>query len=211
MLASPFGRPGFARRRPAVKLPPIAIDRAIAVRDAAVAAVVRASTPGEGSVVDHAHFETFSAGADLCICTGGGSWRPPNWLVELPEGLPDNARTTRSDNYFRMDSHGTLSFVGKYLRPVVERMRPGLGSSLLDIKWVVPHQASAHALEALRSLGWPVERTLRTIDKYGNCVAASVPLTLLDGIRSGRIKRGDRVLLCGLSAGFSFGGLFLTY
>ena len=50
-----------------------------------------------------------------------------------------------------------------------------------------------------------------TLHKYGNCVAASIPLTLIDAIESGEVKRGDICLLFGTSAGFAIGAVLLKY
>lgn len=69
----------------------------------------------------------------------------------------------------------------------------------------------AAALDSLSVFGWPADRIVRTLPELGNCVAASIPLTLYEGVSSGLIRRGDKVLLCGTSAGVSFGGMILTY
>lgn len=74
-----------------------------------------------------------------------------------------------------------------------------------------PRQASGLALDSLSVFGWPQQQILRTLPTCGNCVAASLPLTLAEGVLSGRIRRGDKLLLCGMGAGVSFGGLILTY
>ena len=52
---------------------------------------------------------------------------------------------------------------------------------------------------------------LETLHKYGNCIAASIPLTFVDAIENQIIKRGDICLLCGTSAGFAIGGLLIKY
>jgi 3-oxoacyl-[acyl-carrier-protein] synthase III len=52
---------------------------------------------------------------------------------------------------------------------------------------------------------------MRTIEWLGNCVAASIPVTLYDAVRKGRIQRGDEVLLVGSGAGLSLGGMIITY
>ena len=87
----------------------------------------------------------------------------------------------------------------------------GLSRGLGDIRWVVPHQASGIALDSLAVYNWPPAQVVRTLAKYGNCVAASLPLTLYEGVSTGQIRRGDKVLLCGTAAGGSFGGIILTY
>ena len=75
----------------------------------------------------------------------------------------------------------------------------------------MPHQASGIALDSLAVYNWPSEKVLRTLGHLGNCVSASLPLTLYEGVASGRIERGHTLLLCGTAAGGSFGGIILTY
>ena len=58
---------------------------------------------------------------------------------------------------------------------------------------------------------WPAERTIRTLHRTGNCVAASIPITLCEGVHSGRIQRGDTVMLCGTGAGLSGAVAILTF
>jgi 3-oxoacyl-[acyl-carrier-protein] synthase-3 len=50
-----------------------------------------------------------------------------------------------------------------------------------------------------------------TLAKYGNCISASIPLTFMDAVEKGEIKRGDICFLSGTSAGFSIGGVLLKY
>jgi len=101
----------------------------------------------------------------------------------------------------------TLQHSGNFL----ERLRPGLSAGLGDIRWVAPHQASLLGLRLLRHFGWPAERILVTLDWLGNSVAASIPVTLAQGVQDGQIRRGDKVLLVGTGAGLSLGGVILTY
>jgi len=100
---------------------------------------------------------------------------------------------------------------GASVAMAAEKTKAALTTTSVNVDWVVPHQASGLALDSLSMFGWPQDKILKTIHKYGNCVGASIPLTLWDGIESGQIKRGDKVLLCGTSAGVSFGAILLTY
>ena len=52
---------------------------------------------------------------------------------------------------------------------------------------------------------------LETLHKYGNCIAASIPLTLVDAIENKKINRGDICLFTGTSAGFAIGSLLIKY
>jgi 3-oxoacyl-[acyl-carrier-protein] synthase-3 len=79
-----------------------------------------------------------------------------------------------------------------------------------DVKWVVPHQANLRIIAqvALR-LDIPLERFVLNIERYGNTSSASIPIALDEGVRDGRIQRGDTVLMCALGAGISWGSALI--
>ncbi len=81
-----------------------------------------------------------------------------------------------------------------------------------DISWVVAHQANLRILEAVSArVGIPLERFYLNIQKYGNTSSASIPIALDEAVRSGKIKRGDRLLLAALGAGLSWGSAVVRY
>jgi len=177
--------------------------------DGAAACVVRKASWREGSALHRAHMETYADGASLTEVRGGGTNFP---FHRVDDRAAPNPAATREVNHFQMDGPATMRMVLQHGPGFMERLRPGLSSGLGDIAWVVPHQASGLALDAITdALGWPAERMLRTLDRLGNVVAASIPLTLHAGVTSGRIQRGDKLLLMGTGAGLSFGGMILTF
>jgi 3-oxoacyl-[acyl-carrier-protein] synthase-3 len=93
----------------------------------------------------------------------------------------------------------------------LDELYPGLSKGMVDVDVVVPHQASKVGLMMLERFGWPENKIIKTIETLGNCVAASIPATLYQGVRDGNIQRGDKVLLVGTGAGLSIGGLVLTF
>ena len=177
--------------------------------DGAAAIVLQ---PSDCSAAIHrVHMESFGVGSDVCKVEGGGTFRPSSHPKF--ESHMDN---------FKMNGEATLSLISKFVRGVLHRGMPGLERGLtdvqvpgcdktVDIDWVIPHQASAVGIDSLGMFGWSDRKVLKTIHKYGNTIAASIPLTLCDSIDSGKIKRGDKILLCGTSAGLSFGAMLLTY
>ncbi|HND54420.1 MAG TPA: 3-oxoacyl-[acyl-carrier-protein] synthase III C-terminal domain-containing protein, partial [Pirellulaceae bacterium] len=75
-----------------------------------------------------------------------------------------------------------------------------------------PHQANIRIIQATaRKLDMPMERVIVTVDRHGNTSAASVPLALDTGVRSGRIKRGELLLLEAFGGGFTWGSALLRY
>jgi 3-oxoacyl-[acyl-carrier-protein] synthase-3 len=86
----------------------------------------------------------------------------------------------------------------------------GLERSAID--WLVPHQANIRIIQATAAkLDLPMERVIVTVQDHGNTSAASVPLALDVGVRDGRIKRGDLLLLEAFGGGFTWGSALVRY
>ncbi|SOB80320.1 3-oxoacyl-[acyl-carrier-protein] synthase-3 [Sphingomonas guangdongensis] len=86
------------------------------------------------------------------------------------------------------------------------------GLTAEDVDWVVPHQANARILDATaRKLGLPPEKVIVTVDQHANTSAASVPLALDAGVRDGRVKRGDLLVLEAMGGGFTWGAAVVRY
>jgi 3-oxoacyl-[acyl-carrier-protein] synthase-3 len=79
-----------------------------------------------------------------------------------------------------------------------------------EIKLLVPHQANRNILaKAAASLGLPLDRVAINIDRYGNTLAASIPIALEEALAEGRARPGDIVALVGFGAGLAWGGILL--
>jgi 3-oxoacyl-[acyl-carrier-protein] synthase-3 len=191
IVASEIGSVGSNFREP---------ESASLLGDAAAAVVVTRTPPGEAAGLHAARLETYGDGADMTAIRGGGSGRHPN-----------NPATRPEDNLFHMDGPQVLRMALRYSGGFLEKLRPGLSKGLAPVKLVVPHQPSLMGLKALELFGWPAAQIVKTLDHLGNCVAASIPCTLYEAVREGRLQRGDQVLLVGTGAGLSLGGVILTY
>jgi 3-oxoacyl-[acyl-carrier-protein] synthase III len=81
-----------------------------------------------------------------------------------------------------------------------------------DIDWFVPHSANLRIVEALCArTGIARERTLTSIETYGNTSTASIPLALMPALEDGRVKRGDRILMYGFGGGLVHAGTLLRW
>jgi 3-oxoacyl-[acyl-carrier-protein] synthase-3 len=81
-----------------------------------------------------------------------------------------------------------------------------------QLDWLIPHQANIRIIEAIaKRLELPMSRVIVTIDTHGNTSAASVPLALDVGIRDGRVKRGQLLLLEAFGGGFTWGSALIRY
>ncbi|MBS0581809.1 MAG: ketoacyl-ACP synthase III [Proteobacteria bacterium] len=81
-----------------------------------------------------------------------------------------------------------------------------------QLDWLIPHQANLRIIEATaKRLDMPMDRVIVTVDKHANTSAASVPLALDYAVRSGKVQRGQLLLLEAFGGGFTWGSALLRY
>ena len=74
-----------------------------------------------------------------------------------------------------------------------------------DIKLIIPHQANYRISEAVaKRLGVGMDKIYSNIHKYGNTTAASIPIALTEAIESGKIIKGDIIVLAAFGAGYTW-------
>ena len=80
-----------------------------------------------------------------------------------------------------------------------------------DIDWLIPHQANIRIMQSTaKKLKLPLEKLIVTVDQHGNTSAASIPLALDVSVRTGKIKKGDTLMLEGVGGGFTWGAVLLN-
>jgi len=99
-----------------------------------------------------------------------------------------------------------------FIARVVEETLAANGLDRHAIDWLIPHQANLRIIQATaKRLDMPMDRVIVTVDKHGNTSSGSVPLALDFGIRSGRIQRGQLLLLEAFGGGFTWGSALIRY
>ncbi len=158
--------------------------------DGAGAVVLRAE-PGTGSGADRGVLSTHlhSDGRD--------------YSKLYVDGGPSATRTT---GFVRME--GREVFRSAVVR-LAEVVAEALAANRLDpdqIDWLVPHQANRRIIEATaKKLNLSPDRVIMTVDRHANTSAASIPLALAEGVRDGRIRDGQLVLMEAMGGGFTWG------
>lgn len=176
-------------------------ESAVLFGDAAAAAIITRSQAGEASAFWHAHFETYSSGAELTELLGGGTSHHPN-----------DPTTTPEMNMFHMHGPAIFKQATLLMESFLDRFFAKLDWTRDQVDAVVPHQASRHAIEQLsRRCGFSSDQLIFNLAQRGNCISASIPLALAEAEASRRVRRGDRVLLVGTGAGLTLGALALTF
>ncbi len=100
----------------------------------------------------------------------------------------------------------------KTLDAVVEETLEANGIDRHAIDWLIPHQANLRIIQATaKRLDMPMERVIVTVDKHGNTSSGSVPLALDEAVRSGKVQRGQLLLLEAFGGGFTWGSALIRY
>ncbi len=93
---------------------------------------------------------------------------------------------------------------------VAQKALEKAGISKEELDWLVPHQANIRIIQATaKKLDLPMEKVIVTVQDHGNTSAASVPMALDVGIRDGRIKKGQLVLMEAFGGGFTWGSVLM--
>ncbi|MEP6633199.1 MAG: beta-ketoacyl-ACP synthase III [Luteimonas sp.] len=135
-------------------------------------------------------------------------------LLWSPVGVSVGFKPDQPNAGVRINMAGSEVFkhAVKALDSVVEETLEANGLDRHDIDWLIPHQANLRIIEATaKRLDMPMERVIVTVDKHGNTSSGSVPLALDEAVRSGRVQRGQLVLLEAFGGGFTWGSALLRY
>jgi 3-oxoacyl-[acyl-carrier-protein] synthase III len=131
---------------------------------------------------------------DLLKVPGGGSACPIT---------PDNVASRA--NTIHMEGRETFKHAVTRMCQASEQALSEAGLTAADVTLVIPHQANARIISVIAArLGVSEDRTFINLDKYGNTSAATIPVALDEASRTGRIKRGDIILLVAFGGGFTW-------
>jgi 3-oxoacyl-[acyl-carrier-protein] synthase-3 len=116
------------------------------------------------------------------------------------------------DPVLKMDGQAVFKLAVGVLEETALASLSKAGLKASDIDWLVPHQANIRIMQSTaRKLKMPMEKVIVTVDQHGNTSAASIPLALDHGVRSGQITKGQTLMLEGVGGGFTWGSVLLTY
>jgi len=163
-------------------------------------AVLCTPDDGSGSAILGSAMATWPEGAELAQIAGFGD-----------RNLPGHPETRPTHHRFTMQGPAIYRLARKCLPALLDALFDALDLHRDHIDLVVPHQASGPGVDALAHFGFPPERVVRTVAWTGNCIAASVPIALHHACASGRLQRGQTVLLLGTGAGLSATALVLRW
>jgi 3-oxoacyl-[acyl-carrier-protein] synthase-3 len=159
---------------------------------------------GAGAVVlervDQGGFLGFELGADGA---GGGEL----FLPASGSRLFDSP-----DRFLKMNGREVFKFATRVMVSSATAILEECGKTVEDVDVYVPHQANVRIIDhATRKLGFPTEKVVVNVDRYGNTSSASIPLALADAADDGRLVPGKLVLMTGMGAGLTWGSALIEW
>jgi 3-oxoacyl-[acyl-carrier-protein] synthase III len=160
---------------------------------------------GAGAVVlehvDEGGFLGFELGAD-------GSGGPE---LNYP-GSGSRAISNGEKSFLQMNGREVFRFATRVMVSSAEALLEECECTVDDVDVYVPHQANIRIIDhAVKKLGFPEEKVVVNVDRYGNTSSGSIPLALADAAKDGRLAPGNLVLMTGMGAGLTWGSALIRW
>ncbi len=168
--------------------------------DGAGAVLLEPCAEGEVGMVDYLH-EIDGSGASSLYMPGGGSLHP------------STAETVAERMHYVHQAGGAVfKMAVRKMAELSELLLARNSLSPAEVDCFIPHQANKRIIEATAErLGMPEDRVIINIGEYGNTTGATIPLAMHTALETGRLKRGDTVLLAAFGGGFTVGTTLLRW
>ncbi|MFM2119163.1 MAG: hypothetical protein RL722_631 [Pseudomonadota bacterium] len=116
------------------------------------------------------------------------------------------------DPLLKMDGQAVFKLAVGVLEDTARASLAKAGRTAESVDWLIPHQANIRIMQSTaRKMKMSMDKVIVTVDQHGNTSAASIPLALDHGVRSGKIQRGQSLLLEGVGGGFTWGSALIDY
>jgi len=162
--------------------------------------VISAAGDGDGAILDFEH-EIDGSGGGALYMPAGGSRQPPS-----------HDTVDQRLHYVKQEGRTVFKFAVRKTEEIARRILARNGLQPGDLDLFVSHQANRRIIEAAtENLEVDPAKVVINIERFGNTTAATIPLALNDAVCSGRLKRGDLVLLASVGAGFTVGAVLLRW
>ncbi len=132
-------------------------------------------------------------------------------LLYYPVGASkDLAKAGTDEAAIQMTGNEVFKVAVKTLGGIAAETLEKAGIDKSELDWLIPHQANLRIIQATaKRLGLPMEKVILTVQDHGNTSAASVPMALDVGIRDGRVKKGQLILMEAFGGGFTWGSVLM--
>ena len=176
-------------------------DRAVCIifGDGAGAVLLEPSQDGDG-VIDHVA-QVEGVGGQFLYMPGGGSLNPAS-----------HDTVDQKMHYIHQDGKSVFKYAVKKMAEMTERILERNNLVGKDIDCFIAHQANRRIITATADrLGMPLEKVVINIDRFGNTTAGTIPIAMQTAIEEGKLKKGDRLLIAAVGAGFTSGATLMRW
>jgi 3-oxoacyl-[acyl-carrier-protein] synthase-3 len=133
-------------------------------------------------------------------------------LFTQAENCPLVEPKTPVNDFVYMNGREVFKFAVGVVPSSIQMACQQAGLAIEDMEHVVLHQANIRIMQAMsEKLGIPEERLIVNLDRYGNTSAASIPLALNEAVLQGKVKPGDKLVMCGFGAGLAWGTTIMRW
>ncbi len=154
----------------------------------------------DGCFIDFIHEVDGSGGDALCL-PGGGSKNPTS-----------HETVDKKLHFVHQDGAAVFKFATRKMSELCVKLLERNGLTGDDIDLFVPHQANLRIIQAaVERIGAPMEKVIVNLDEYGNTTAGTLPLALHTALETGRLKKGDLILLASMGAGYTAGAALVRW
>ncbi len=177
-------------------------DRAVCIifGDGAGAVLLEPAEEGEQGIIDHVAQVEGVGGQYLCM-PGGGSLNPAS-----------QETVAQKMHYIHQDGQQVFKYAVKKMAEMTQRLLERNHLTGSDIDCFIAHQANRRIIMATADrLKMPEDKVIVNIDRYGNTTAGTIPLAMHTALESGKLKKGDMVMLAAVGAGFTSGATLLQW
>ena len=162
--------------------------------DGAGAFMLEAAPNGDGGLIDFINEVDGSGGQYLCMPAGGSAKPATHDTVD--------ARL----HFVHQEGRQVYRYAVQKMVELCEAVLERNGYTANDVDLFIPHQANRRIIvAAAERMGLPIEKAIINIGQYGNTTGGTIPLATRDALNSGRLKKGDLVLMAAVGAGFTAG------
>ena len=141
------------------------------------------------------------SGKDFLYMKGGGSLNPPT-----------HETVDKGYHTLFQDGKAVFKVAVKGMADVSAEILEKNNLTGNDVDWLVPHQANLRIIDACANrMGLDASKVMINIDRYGNTTDATIPMCLSEWYKSGKLKKGQTIVLSAFGAGYSWGAILMKW
>ena len=168
--------------------------------DAGGAVILEPNESDTGGILDHI-VRCDGSGGEALNMLGGGSLNPPT-----------HETVDKKMHFLFQDGKAVFKVAVVGMADVSAEIMERNKLTGADIDWLVPHQANLRIIDATADrMGLERSKVMINIDRYGNTTAATIPLCLSEWWQSGKLRKGQRVVMSSFGAGYTWGAILVQW